>query len=86
MEPPRNPLPKLFVDEALKMWMVQLLESSLERNPSHIRITLYEKTLRGFDFYDDGDAIPEADHDDLCHAFPEVNRKRNQIYKQRSLL
>jgi len=65
--------------------MTQLIENSLERMPSKIKLVFYDHSLGGFDLYDDGEMIEESEMDEYCHAFLEVNRKRNQIYKQRSL-
>lgn len=50
----KDDVAKLFTKEALKTWITQLLENSLERLSKNIKITFYDEALNGFDVVDDG--------------------------------
>jgi hypothetical protein len=71
------------LDEQLKIWMIQLLENSVDSGATRVECRFIRMGAEGFDVIDNGQGIKEEDFADYVKTEP--FRERNDIYKTRSL-
>ena len=71
-------------DHCLRIWLSQLIENSISRDPSRIEIRLIQKGSLGFDIIDDGYGILESDFQTSLTTI-KMERRENQAYKELSL-
>ena len=73
----------ISLDILLRVWISQLVENSLECNPSFVEVKFIGRGADGFDIVDDGIGYTHNQLSLICKCLPD--RERNEIYKEKSI-
>lgn len=49
------------LDNLLRMWLSQLIDNSLDGNPTYVEVRLYNKSINGFDVLDNGNGYTQTE-------------------------